>query len=106
MNGLSIFQIKVSNKYTGDDFDEDLADAKDDLDRYLLMHRLYEDERTTLASIEIGPELSRDHCKAFRAGRGLAQFNIGLRAANIGRCGANDRLRFEGDGFDEIEPVD
>ena len=24
MNGLSIFQIKVSNKYTGDDFDEDL----------------------------------------------------------------------------------
>ncbi|KAF5351430.1 hypothetical protein D9758_013529 [Tetrapyrgos nigripes] len=25
MNGLSIFQIKVSNKYTGDDFDEDLC---------------------------------------------------------------------------------
>ena len=24
MNGLSVFQIKVSNKYTGDDFDEDL----------------------------------------------------------------------------------
>lgn len=24
MNGLSIFQIKVSNRYTGDDFDEDL----------------------------------------------------------------------------------
>ncbi|WVQ81477.1 hypothetical protein IAT38_003601 [Cryptococcus sp. DSM 104549] len=24
MNGLSIYQIKVSNKYTGDDFDEDL----------------------------------------------------------------------------------
>jgi len=24
MNGLSIFQIKVSNKYTSDDFDEDL----------------------------------------------------------------------------------
>jgi dynein heavy chain 1, cytosolic len=24
MNCLSIFQIKVSNKYTGDDFDEDL----------------------------------------------------------------------------------
>ena len=24
MNGLSIFQIKVSNKYTGEDFDEDL----------------------------------------------------------------------------------
>ncbi|KAF9056435.1 dynein heavy chain protein 1 [Panaeolus papilionaceus] len=24
MNGLSIFQIKVSNKYTGDDFDDDL----------------------------------------------------------------------------------
>jgi dynein heavy chain 1 len=24
LNGLSIFQIKVSNKYTGDDFDEDL----------------------------------------------------------------------------------
>ena len=24
MNGLSIFQIKVSNKYTGDDFDNDL----------------------------------------------------------------------------------
>ncbi|TFY72237.1 hypothetical protein EVG20_g758 [Dentipellis fragilis] len=24
MNGLNIFQIKVSNKYTGDDFDEDL----------------------------------------------------------------------------------
>src|SRR3954470_5571356 len=24
MNGLSIFQIKVSNKYTGTDFDEDL----------------------------------------------------------------------------------
>ena len=24
MNGLSIFQIKVSNKYTGEDFDDDL----------------------------------------------------------------------------------
>lgn len=24
MNGLSIFQIKVSNKYTGNDFNEDL----------------------------------------------------------------------------------
>src|SRR3984957_17160413 len=24
MNGLSVFQIKVSNKYSGDDFDEDL----------------------------------------------------------------------------------
>ena len=24
MNGLSVFQIKVSNKYTGDDFDDDL----------------------------------------------------------------------------------
>ena len=24
MNGLSIFQIKVSNKYTGEDFGEDL----------------------------------------------------------------------------------
>ena len=23
MNGLSIFQIKVSNKYTGEDFDEE-----------------------------------------------------------------------------------
>jgi len=24
MNGLSVFQIKAHNKYTGDDFDEDL----------------------------------------------------------------------------------
>ena len=27
MNGLSIFQIKVSNKYTGEDFDEDLRNV-------------------------------------------------------------------------------
>jgi dynein heavy chain 1 len=25
MNGLSVFPIKVSNKYTSDDFDEDLG---------------------------------------------------------------------------------
>ena len=59
----------------------------------------------TLAAIEIGPELSRDHQKTFRTGLGQVQFILGLHCANLGR-GANERPRLGDDGLDEMEPVD